>query len=197
MAPLPPEETSPEFNVSWSGTDSAASSAISSYTIYVSDNGGPYTAWLTNTTLTAAPYQGQLGHTYAFYSVATDNAGNVEPPRQPPRRLRPCRPESDDEPLNRRRQRHLRRHGRSDSDAHRSGAGVSNEPVSFTFNNGTTITPIGTATTDADGVATLTDVSLAGIAAGTYAGYVGASFAGDTTYDASSGSGDLTSRRRL
>ena len=45
----------------------------------MSDNGGPYTAWLTNTTLTAAPYQGQIGHTYGFYSVATDNAGNVQP----------------------------------------------------------------------------------------------------------------------
>jgi len=79
VAALPPDETSPEFNVSWSGTDSASGSAIASYTIYVSDDGGPYTAWLTNTTLTSASYLGQYGHTYAFYSVATDNVGNVQP----------------------------------------------------------------------------------------------------------------------
>ena len=79
VAALPPQETSPEFNVFWSGTDAASSSAISSYTIYVSADGGPYIAWLTNTTLTSAPYQGQFGQTYSFYSVATDNVGNVEP----------------------------------------------------------------------------------------------------------------------
>jgi hypothetical protein len=41
VAALPPEEPSPEFNVSWSGTDSAKGSAIASFTIYVSDNSGP------------------------------------------------------------------------------------------------------------------------------------------------------------
>jgi len=79
VAALPPEEPSPEFNVSWSGADSASGSAIGSFTIFVSDNGGPYTAWLPNTTLTSASYLGQFGHTYSFYSVATDNVGNVEP----------------------------------------------------------------------------------------------------------------------
>ena len=79
VAALPPEETSPEFNVTWSGTDSASGSAIASYTIFVSDDGGPFSAWLSNTTLTSASYLGQYGHTYSFYSVATDNAGNVQP----------------------------------------------------------------------------------------------------------------------
>jgi hypothetical protein len=79
VAPLPPFEPNTQFNVSWSGTDAANGSAISSFTIYVSDNDGPYTAWLANTTLTSAPFVGQLGHTYAFYSLGTDNAGNVEP----------------------------------------------------------------------------------------------------------------------
>ncbi len=79
VAPLPAYERRTVFDVSWSGTDASDGSAIASYTIYVSDDGGPYTAWLTNTTLTAAPFVGQDGHTYSFYSVATDNAGNVEP----------------------------------------------------------------------------------------------------------------------
>lgn len=64
------------FNVNWSGTDSG--SGIQSYTIYVSDNGGAFSAWQLNTTQTSAAFNGQSGHTYAFYSVARDNAGNVE-----------------------------------------------------------------------------------------------------------------------
>ena len=79
VAALPPDETSPEFNVSWSGTDSTSGSAIASFTIFVSDDGGSFTPWLTNTTLTDATYLGQYGHTYSFYSVATDNVGNVQP----------------------------------------------------------------------------------------------------------------------
>jgi hypothetical protein len=75
-AALPAREAMPQFVVSWAGTDDSLGSAVSSYTIYVSDNGGPFTAWLENTTLTSATYDGQDNHTYAFYSVATDNAGN-------------------------------------------------------------------------------------------------------------------------
>ncbi len=79
VAPLPAYERRTVFNVSWSGTDASDGSAIASYTVYVSEDGGPYTAWLTNTTLTAAPFVGQDGQSYSFYSVAIDNAGNVEP----------------------------------------------------------------------------------------------------------------------
>ena len=67
---------SAQFLVRWTGSDTG--SAIASYTIYVSDNGGTYTPWLEKTTLTEATYAGQPGHSYAFYSVATDNAGNTE-----------------------------------------------------------------------------------------------------------------------
>jgi hypothetical protein len=81
---LPASESSPQFTVAWSGTDAANASAISGFTIYVSDNGGPYTAWLTNTPLTSAPFVGQYGHTYSFFSQAMDNAGNVEAPHTTP-----------------------------------------------------------------------------------------------------------------
>jgi hypothetical protein len=50
---------------------------------------------------------------------------------------------------------------------------------------------VGTATTDANGVATLAGVSLAGLNSGTYPGAVGASFAGDSTYAGSSANGAL------
>ncbi|NCS06775.1 MAG: hypothetical protein GPJ07_09250, partial [Microcystis aeruginosa G13-07] len=73
---LPATTPTPEFLVSWTGTDTG--SALATYTIYVSDNGGEYTIWLNNTELTEATYTGTAGHTYSFYSVAVDNTGNTE-----------------------------------------------------------------------------------------------------------------------
>jgi hypothetical protein len=78
VAPLPATETSPSFTVNWSGTDNTGGSGIASYSIYVSDNGGAFTPFLHNTTQTSATFTGQAGHTYGFYSVATDNVGNVQ-----------------------------------------------------------------------------------------------------------------------
>ncbi|CCI38865.1 putative Subtilisin [Microcystis aeruginosa PCC 9701] len=73
---LPETTDNPQFLVSWTGSDTG--SALANYTIYVSDNGGDYTPWLTNSTLTESIYQGQLGHTYRFYALATDNVGNTQ-----------------------------------------------------------------------------------------------------------------------
>jgi protocatechuate 3,4-dioxygenase beta subunit len=74
-----PKLVQPSFTVSWSGQDNSGGSGIASYTIYVSDNGGPFTPWLTGTTTTSAVYAGVAGHSYAFYSTAADLAGNVQP----------------------------------------------------------------------------------------------------------------------
>ncbi len=68
------------------------------------------------------------------------------------------------------------------------GAPVSGKTISFSL-NGTTV---GTATTNASGVATLSNASLSGINAGTYVNGVAASFAGDAGFAASSGSNSLT-----
>jgi hypothetical protein len=51
---------------------------------------------------------------------------------------------------------------------------------------------VGTATTDESGVAILANVSLSGINAGNYPGGIEASFAGESGYQASAGSADLT-----
>jgi hypothetical protein len=48
------------------------------YDIYVSEDGNAYTAWLTGTSLTTTTFTGQSGHSYRFYSIAIDAAGNVE-----------------------------------------------------------------------------------------------------------------------
>jgi hypothetical protein len=70
------------------------------------------------------------------------------------------------------------------------GFGVSGLSVSFFLNSSST--SVGSATTDSSGVATLTGVSLVGITAGTYPTAVGASFAGNTSYGSSSGTGSLS-----
>jgi hypothetical protein len=77
--PLPAVTNATSFTVSWSGSDGARGSGVATYDVFVSDNGGPFTRLLTATTQTSTTFQGAFGHTYAFYSVATDNAGNVQP----------------------------------------------------------------------------------------------------------------------
>jgi RHS repeat-associated protein len=75
---LPASTTNPTFLVSWSGSDGLGS-GIGSYDIYVSDDGGAYSLWQSDTTKTSATYAGQSHHTYRFDSVATDNVGLMQP----------------------------------------------------------------------------------------------------------------------
>ncbi|MGB9180873.1 MAG: LamG-like jellyroll fold domain-containing protein [Pyrinomonadaceae bacterium] len=74
--PLAAQQNSSSFEVKWSGTDTG--SGVKSYTIFVSENGGPFTQWLVNTSATSSIFAGQPGRSYAFYSVAQDATGNVE-----------------------------------------------------------------------------------------------------------------------
>jgi len=69
-------QNSTTFDVKWSGTDEG--SGIGHYTIYVSDNGGPFTPWLTQTASTQAAFTGVANHTYSFFSVAPDLTNNLE-----------------------------------------------------------------------------------------------------------------------
>lgn len=65
--------------------------------------------------------------------------------------------------------------------------GVSGQPVVFSLNG----TSVGTATTNASGVATLANVSLGAMPATTNAAGVGASYAGNASYATSTGTGSL------
>jgi RHS repeat-associated protein len=76
--PLPAITTTPSFTVSWSGSDDPGGSGIASFDVFVSDNGGPFTPFLTATPATSTTFNGVDGHTYGFSSVATDNVGNRE-----------------------------------------------------------------------------------------------------------------------
>ncbi len=76
--PLPTHVGNPEFLVSWQGTDPSGS-ALASFDVYVSTNGGPAKLFLTQTNQRSATFRGEIGDTYSFYTVARDFAGNVQP----------------------------------------------------------------------------------------------------------------------
>ncbi|MBL7814305.1 MAG: T9SS type A sorting domain-containing protein [Saprospiraceae bacterium] len=62
--------------VRWSGTDTHA--GILDYFIYVSEDNGPYQAWLQGISSDSAYFVGRNSSRYAFYSVARDYVGNIE-----------------------------------------------------------------------------------------------------------------------
>src|ERR1700728_4395531 len=82
--PLPAQTTATSFTVSVTGSDPGGSngsspSGIASYAIYDSEDKGPFTLFATATPSNpSAQFTGQAGHSYGFFSVATDNAGNVQ-----------------------------------------------------------------------------------------------------------------------
>jgi RHS repeat-associated protein len=76
---LPTVTTTASFPVRWSGTDETGGSGVAAFNVYASDNGGPFTLWQSATTATSAVYSGQNNHAYAFYSVAVDSVGHVQP----------------------------------------------------------------------------------------------------------------------
>jgi subtilase family serine protease len=77
VLPLPADSYA-QIPLQWSGQDEPGGSGVASYDIRVSDNGGDFTPWLTQTTATGAIYPVVPGHRYEFYSVAIDRAGNRE-----------------------------------------------------------------------------------------------------------------------
>ncbi|MBE0545906.1 MAG: pre-peptidase C-terminal domain-containing protein, partial [Verrucomicrobia bacterium] len=73
-----PGQSQAVFLLNWSGQDNAGGSGIASYDVYFSEDGGAFQRWLAGTPTTSAVFQGTLNKSYAFYSVAVDNAGNRE-----------------------------------------------------------------------------------------------------------------------
>jgi hypothetical protein len=65
---------------------------------------------------------------------------------------------------------------------------VGGKMISFSLNGGS----VGSSDTNSDGIASMNGVSLTGIDAGDYPEGIGASFAGDSSYGTSSGTGSLT-----
>ncbi len=78
VAPLPPTEPT-SFTLGWGGQGDPNGSGVDTYTIFVSDDGGPFVPFLLDTTQTSTTFTGQVGHTYGFYSITTGNVGNIQP----------------------------------------------------------------------------------------------------------------------
>lgn len=76
--PLPARTDDLRFRVKWAGGDGDIGSGLATYSVFVSENGADYVAWLDATSLTEAEYFGTVGRSYRFYAVATDNVGNVQ-----------------------------------------------------------------------------------------------------------------------
>jgi uncharacterized repeat protein (TIGR01451 family) len=72
-----PAQSAAVFTVSWTGSD--AGSGVARYDVYVSEDGGAFVRWQTGITATQAAFVGRAGHTYGFYSVATDHVGHRQP----------------------------------------------------------------------------------------------------------------------
>ncbi|MEW5761282.1 MAG: hypothetical protein AB1779_11020, partial [Candidatus Thermoplasmatota archaeon] len=75
MNKLPEYQNKEKFEISWLGNDEV--SGILKYAIYVAEDNGNYTKFI-ETKNNSAIFNGTHGHTYSFYSIATDNAGNME-----------------------------------------------------------------------------------------------------------------------
>lgn len=67
---------STEVEVRWSGSD--AGSGVRGYTVWMAEDGGPFTRWLSDTTETRASFTGTVGRRYDFRVDAVDGAGNRE-----------------------------------------------------------------------------------------------------------------------
>ena len=76
VAALPAQQSATSFQVQWSGTDDG--SGILDYTVYVSEDGATAQPWMQDTTATSATFTGQTGKSYAFFSIARDQVGNVQ-----------------------------------------------------------------------------------------------------------------------
>ncbi len=77
LANVPPQVFQNSFTVNWGGSSPFLSAVT--FDVFVSDNGGPFTLFQAATTATSATFTGVSGHTYGFFSIATDAGGNREP----------------------------------------------------------------------------------------------------------------------
>ncbi|MEM2869206.1 MAG: hypothetical protein QW379_02130 [Thermoplasmata archaeon] len=85
---LAPYQSKVKFMVTWSGTDSV--SGVRSYTVYAAKDRGEFEKWQDDVPgdVVFAQYSGEEGHSYSFFVVATDFAGNTEPVPPPPSKIK-------------------------------------------------------------------------------------------------------------
>jgi len=77
--PLPALTLSESLSISWAGIDDAGGatgSGVGAFDVFVAIDGGEFALWQANTNEHSAIYDGEFGHQYEFYSVATDHVGH-------------------------------------------------------------------------------------------------------------------------
>lgn len=76
--PLPAQVADTTFVVTWSAQDDSAASGIQDVTLYSSVDGEPFQVAASGITDTSFTFTGEFGRSYGFFTIARDNAGNVE-----------------------------------------------------------------------------------------------------------------------
>jgi len=66
------------FTVNWSGLDDSEGSGIRDYSVFFSENDQPFELLESAIRDTSIVFSGERESEYKFYTIATDNAGNVE-----------------------------------------------------------------------------------------------------------------------
>ncbi len=90
VAALPAVSAETPVLVSWTATDQAGASGVARVDLYASEDGGPYVpVGAKEAGATSLAFPGTLGHTYSFYCVAVDAAGNREAPPMVGGQIRP------------------------------------------------------------------------------------------------------------
>lgn len=74
---LEPVQRSVSFVVEWKGDDGSGS-GVRTFDVFVSKDDGPFDPIAIGISDTSVQFVGENGHSYSFYSVATDNVGNKE-----------------------------------------------------------------------------------------------------------------------
>lgn len=64
------------FEIDWTGNDEG--SGIRNYNIFVAEGTNPYVLWKISSNANKAPFIGENGKTYSFYSIVTDSLGLAE-----------------------------------------------------------------------------------------------------------------------
>lgn len=80
VAALPATASDPAIQINWAGGDDPNGSGLKGFDVLASENGGTFLPFIAGSDQTNGVFNGKWGRTYRFYSVASDNAGNIEAP---------------------------------------------------------------------------------------------------------------------
>lgn len=76
---LPFKQDSTVFEVSWSAQDDPDASGLRNYTLYVSRDEGPFEVYQKDIQGNQVIFNATQNHRYQFFTIASDQAGNIEP----------------------------------------------------------------------------------------------------------------------